>query len=391
MTPRDLALALLVSSFGVFILAAVIPRARHVFASIGFFVFMTGGLAFFSNWAPPQARVDPPPRLAQPRLAQLAQARAETFSTAELAYLGELVIFGEVGTLHGQGKGQCPLCHGFQPGGVSERAPNLSGITRRAAIRITEPRYVNPDTIQTESFTGSGRARTADEYIAESHICPNCYVAEGYGVKGSNDRESPMAADHVAPIGLNVDEMIAVHTWLFVHDGEDPPSPAQIRADHERFLPPGWEPAGNSSGSHRPSGVVTGTDTPERMIARLGCGACHVIPTTGYRFGALGPVLIAKTTAPARIASAAYRAQVKAGRAHAVTPKQYTIESLMQPSTFLVPGYADPGHPGVSSMPDYSSKLTYEAAEELTEFLLSIDETAAALDGIIVDQDGKRL
>jgi hypothetical protein len=53
-----------------------------------------------------------------------------------------------------------------------------------------------------------------------------------------------MAQDHLPPIGLNIDEMIAVHTWLYVHDGEVPPSPAQIRADHERFLPPGWKPYG---------------------------------------------------------------------------------------------------------------------------------------------------
>jgi hypothetical protein len=103
---------------------------------------------------------------------------------------------------------------------------------------------LNPDTVQTESFPGSGRARTTDEYIAESHICPSCYVAEGYGVKGSNDRESPMAPDHMPPIGLNIEEMIAVHTWLYVHDEETPPSPAQIRADHERFLPSGWAPHG---------------------------------------------------------------------------------------------------------------------------------------------------
>jgi len=388
MTPRDLALALLFSSLGLFIIAAFASGARRTLSNAGFFVLLTGGLAFFANWAPPQTRVDPPPRLAQ-----LGPVPAESYTTAELAYLGELIIFGEAGTLHGQGKGQCPLCHAFRPEDFPERAPNLSGITRRAAERITEPRYLNPDTIQMESFPGSGRARTADEYIAESHICTNCYVAAGFGVKGSNDRQSPMAQDHLPPIGLNIDEMIAVHTWLYVHDGEVPPSPAQIRADHQRFLPPGWKPARDSTDSltarQRPI-LAIGSDTPEHMIANLGCGACHVIPTTAYRFGAIGPVLIAKTTAPERLASSVYQARVKTGKAHATTPKEYVIESIMHPSAYILPAFDDRRHPGVSSMPDYSNKLTYEAAEKLADFLLSIDESAAGKDGLKIDIDGRK-
>ena len=388
MTPRDLAFVLLFSSLGLFVLASFAFGTRRILSSAGFFVLLTGGLAFFSNWAPPQARVDPPPMLAQIR-----QMPAEEFTTAELAYLGELIIFGEAGTLHGQGKGQCPLCHAFKPGDVSERAPNLSGITRRAAKRITEPRYLSPDTVQTESFKGSGRARTADEYISESHICPNCYVAEGYGVKGSNDRESPMAMDHMPPIGLNVDEMIAVHTWLYVHDGETPPSPAQIRADHQRFLLPGWHAVDGSAatlGSPLVPVVVTGTDTPVDMIDKLGCGNCHAIPTTKHRAGAVGPVLIAETTAPARLVSPEYQARVKTGKAHARTPKGYVIESMMHPSAYMVPGFVDTGKGSVRvlSMPDYSSKLTYEAADKLADFLLSLDESAAAREGITIDHDG---
>lgn len=388
MTPRDLAVVLLFSSLGLFVLASFAFGSRRILSSAGFFVLLTGGLAFFSNWAPPQARVDPPPLLAQVR-----QTPAEELTTAELAYLGELIIFGEAGTLHGQGKGQCPLCHGFKPDDVSERAPKLAGITRRAAERIREPRYLNPDTVQTESFKGSGRARTADEYIAESHICPSCYVAEGYGVKGSNDRESPMIRDHMPPISLNLDEMIAVHTFLYVRDGETPPSPAQIRADHQRFLPPGWKPAGDPTDSvtaRPPPIVATGSDTPEQMIAKMGCGACHAIPSTTYRFGAIGPVLIAKTTASERLASAEYRAKVRAGQAHATTPKEYVIEAIMHPSAYIPPAFVDVTNPDISVMPGYSGKLTFEAADKLADFLLSIDEGAAARDGIMVDHEGRK-
>jgi hypothetical protein len=41
--------------------------------------------------------------------------------------------------------------------------------------------------------------------------------------------------------------------------------------------------------------------------------------------------------------------------------------------------------------PDFSKKFTYEAVEKLAEFLLSIDESAAAKDGIKVDKDGKKV
>lgn len=387
MAPRDVSLALLVFAVTLFVIASYVSRARLILSSIAFFVLVTEGLAFFSNWAPPQARMEPPPHLTQ-----LRHRPAEDLTTAELAYLGELIIFGEAGTLHGQGKGQCPLCHAFRPTDVSERAPNLSGVTRRAAGRVTEARYLKPDTVQTESFPGSGRARTADEYIAESHICPNCYVAEGYGVKGTNDRESPMVQDHIPPISLTLDEMIAVHTFLFVRDGETPPSPAQIRADHQRFLPPGWKPGEpmDSIMARRVPIVATGRDTPEQMIAKMGCGGCHVIPATAYQFGTKGPVLIAETTAPERIVSAEYRAKVQAGKAHATTPKEYVIESLMHPSAYILSAFVDAKNPDISMMPSYAGKLTYEAADKLAEFLLSIDENAAALGGIMIDRDGRK-
>src|SRR5574341_1717160 len=385
MAPRDVSLALLLSAVTLFVLASYASRARLIFSSAGMVVFLTGSLAFFSNWAPPQVRGEVP--VSPPGFPRFGQKPIEAYTTKELADIGELIIFGRLGTLKGQGKGQCPLCHAFRPGEVAERAPNLSGIVRRAAQRITEPRYLNADTIQTESFRGSGRATTADEYIAESHICTNCYVAEGYGVKGSSDRESPMAADHLPPIGLNINEMIAVHTWLYVHDGETPPSPAQIRADHERFLPPGWQAADGSTvslGPRQAPVVVTGTDTPERMIAKLGCGNCHTIPTTHHRNGAGGPVLIAKTAAPARLASSEYQARVKAGKAHATTSKEYVIESIMHPSAYIHSASVNTKTADVSIMPGYSNRLTYEAADKLADFLLSLDEDAIVKQAITV-------
>src|SRR5947208_16378147 len=104
------------------------------------------------------------------------------------AELGEKLIFGSVGASKTQGaigKARCLLCHGFQKGFLSERAPNLYGITERAKERLKDPRYHmnrpnERDTVQKEAFPGSGTATTALEYIAESAVCPNCYVVQGF-------------------------------------------------------------------------------------------------------------------------------------------------------------------------------------------------------------------
>jgi hypothetical protein len=82
---------------------------------------------------------------------------------------------------------------------------------------------------------------------------------------------------------------------------------------------------------------------------------------------------------------------VKAGKAHATTPKEYIIESIMNPSAFIVPAFVNKGNPDVSMMPpDFAKKFTYEAVEKMADFLLSIDESAAAKDGIKVDKDGRK-
>jgi hypothetical protein len=65
-------------------------------------------------------------------------------SPQQLGDEGEKIIFGGIGQSATQGaigKGQCPLCHGFQQGFLSERAPNLFGIPDRAAERLKEPNY----------------------------------------------------------------------------------------------------------------------------------------------------------------------------------------------------------------------------------------------------------
>src|SRR5690606_20144402 len=119
--------------------------------------------------------------------------------------------------------------HGFQQGFLSERAPNLFGIPDRAEERLKEPNYHMDDpasrpSTQKEAFEGSGTATNKLEYIAESHACPSCYVVPGFGVKGSNDTESPMPAIHKPPISLSLGELAAVDTWMFLREGKETPA-----------------------------------------------------------------------------------------------------------------------------------------------------------------------
>jgi len=194
--PRFLPVSLVMFTVACFTMAMYFKGVRVLLQIGGFMFFVAAGLAGFGNWLP-QVKADPPP--VEEKTADVRQ-----MSVQERADLGEKIIFGAVGASGTQGaigKGQCPLCHGFQKGFLSERAPNLFGVPTRALERIKDPRYSQADpskrdTVQKEACPGCGTAKTAEEYIAESHVCPNCYVVAGFGVKGTNDKESPMPAIH---------------------------------------------------------------------------------------------------------------------------------------------------------------------------------------------------
>jgi cytochrome c2 len=364
-----------------------------ILVSIGFFMLMTGSFASYSNWLP-QTRGEVPPDTSDAPAADL-----EKMTVEKIADMGETIIFGKVGGFaeRGIGKGQCPLCHTFKAGDVGDRAPNLIGIGKRAAERIKEPAYLKPQTVQAESFSGSGRATTAQEYIAESHSCPNCYVVVGFGVKGTNDKESPMPTIHKPPIGLTIDELIAVDTWLFFREGETPPSVSEMRKAYEKFIPEKDRiktapvTAGVAPGGLDAAKIALPGDTPIQMITKMGCAACHKIPTIDFaKIGAIGPLLMEGANAARRIASPEYKAAIKAGTASAKTPKDYIIESIMNPSAFIVPGFPAPG--GKSLMPpDFSDKFTYAAVSKLADFLLTLTKDQAIkenLDRVPMEKEG---
>jgi hypothetical protein len=313
------------------------------------------------------------------------------------------MIFGPGGNEYRNvGKGQCPLCHTFKKGGLDVRAPNLYGIVKRAGERIKEPRYLHPDTVVQESYPRSGRATTAEEYLAESKVCPSCYVVKGYGVKGSNDRESPDPSFNKPPINLTIDEMVAIDTWLYKQEGEIPPPIGVMRAAYEKFIPEG-ERSNNKreateGGVSRPRGlgllrgdeILSGNENPKNLIMNLGCLACHKIPTTTARFGTVGPLLVEGSNAIKWINSPEYLSRLKEGKAHATNPKEYIIESIVDPNAFIVPGFSQKDKPGVSIMPkDYANKMSYDAVSKLADFLLSLDETTAQKDGMLSEVPSK--
>lgn len=370
------------------LLGYFIPRAKVLMQSIGMYFIMTALFAGYSN-ALPQVRGE------VPQETKIDPSDILNMPKDKLVEMGETIIFGGVGGMDARrtdGKGQCPLCHTFKKGDIGDRAPNLLGIGTRAAQRIKDPRYLKPDTVQTESFPSSGRATTAEEYIAESHACPSCFVVEGFGIKGTNDRESPMPRIHKPPISLSIPELIAVDTFLWARlSPEEPtPSPAEIKAAYEKFIPPAERlqgaPTAVTVSAPAPAGppIALVTDTPQQIVQKMTCFICHQIPGVPLaKTGMIGPLLIEKTNAPKRLASPEYQAMVKAGKAHARTPKEYVMESIVCPDCFIVHNFVQKATPEKSDMlQDFATKFTFGALEKMADYLMQQDCDAARKDGL---------
>ena len=169
----------------------------------GFMFFVAAFLSGYGNWLPQVEGGFPPKE---------EKLDFSSMSAQQLADEGEKIIFGGIGKNKEQGaigKGQCPLCHAFHAGMLGERAPNLigpSGASREGAVRrskISKGKPAKREFAEKGSIPlARGTAENGQEYIAESHACPSCYVVSGYGVKGTNDKESPMPAIHKPPISL---------------------------------------------------------------------------------------------------------------------------------------------------------------------------------------------
>lgn len=332
----------------------------------GMMFFVAAFLSGYGNWLPQVEGGFPPP---------VVVLDFASMSPQQLADEGEKIIFGGVGQSKTQGaigKGQCPLCHGFNQGFLSERAPNLWGLPGRLEERLADPRYhkgkpADRDTVEKESFPGSGTAETGQEYIAESHACPNCYVVAGFGVKGTNDKESPMPKIHKPPISLSLGELAAVDTWMYVREGKEAPSYDEIVKSYEKFIPEADRPQEKKPGAEDAKAgggglLADGTEPVDQILAKAQCIVCHTIPGIPGATGAVGPKLVEGTNAPMRIKSADYKGTAKSTR-------EYIMESVVNPSAYVVKPFPDGVMPKI-----FGQKLSAGALNKIIDYLSQVQE-----------------
>jgi cytochrome c2 len=366
---RLLPVSLALITLGSFLMALYFVRLNALFKIGGFMFLVAAALAGFGNWLPqveggfapgPEGPPDPSILTAQ-----------------ELADEGEKIIFGGIGLSRMQGaigKGQCPLCHGFNEGYLSERAPNLFGVIARAKQRLEDPRYhkgkpLDRDTVQKEAVPGSGTAETVQEYIAESHVCPSCYVVSGYGQKGTNDRESPMARVNKPPISLTVAELAMVDTWFYVREGKEPPAYSEIVKAYEKFISEAERKAADQITddltAHKAIPVISGRDSVDQIFSQAKCVLCHTIPGISGAVGIIGPKLVEKTNAPLRLKDPAYHGQAK-------TVRDYVMESVISPGTYVAKPFQD------NVMPrDFGERLSAGALNKIVDYLSRLEEGKA--------------
>ena len=320
-----------------FMLASYFDKPRKLFQAIGLMTLVLATLSAYGNWLPQVEGGFPPP--------QEVKLDVYSMTPQQLADEGEKIIFGGIGKSKEQGaigKGQCPLCHAAQEGIIGERAPNLRGVIDRAQERLKDPRYHlgkpnERDTIQHEAFPGSGTATNTLEYLAESDVCHSCYVVAGYGMRGTHDTDSGAPSSLYAPISLSINDVVAITTWLYVNDGKKPPSPGEIENAYRKFVDPTkWkilvETRNIPRFEDRPIAEVlaTGHEAVSDMFRLAQCTACHTIPGIFRATGKIGPPLGLKTKAATRLKDPSYQGK-------ATTPREYIIESILDPSAYVVP------------------------------------------------------
>jgi cytochrome c2 len=358
---RMLPVSLVIITATCFMMGIYFPSQAALLKIGGFMFLVAAGLSGYGNWLPQVEGGFPPAEV---------KLDFSSMSAQQLADEGEKIIFGGIGKNKEQGavgKGQCPLCHAFHTGMLGERAPNLQGLPGRAGKeRLEDPKYSKGkpearDFAQKEAFPGSGTAENGQEYIAESHSCPSCYVVAGYGVKGTNDKESPMPAIHKPPISLSLAELAAVDTWLYLREGVDAPTFEEIVKSYEKFIPEADRPKQQED---KPAGgsdlMADGTEPVDQIFQKAQCVACHTIPGIPGAKGTIGPVLEEGTNALLRMKDKDYKGSAK-------TVPDYIMESIVSPSTYVVKPFPDNTMPKI-----FGQKLSAGAIKKIVDYLSQV-------------------
>ena len=347
----------------------------------GFFFWCTVSLllAGYTNWLP-QQRSDPPPKEA---------AVVGDLTMEEFAEMGRVIIFGakQVAGQKSIGKGQCPLCHTFDPGDNMGRCPNLFGVEERSHKRVKEDRYASSPMAIGELEPASGIVKgvpndipeeyrrqhgpdelTGEDYLRESLMCPTCYVVTGFGKDG--DTKSPMPVIVKPPISLSRVEVNAVVAYLQSKD-----TPGEFAAV---TVPLPQDDAGNTGGAiaeapaedeDRPV-FVTGNEDIQAMINTLGCPLCHTIPGVEGAMGELGPKLHEKINAPNRIKDPNYKGK-------ATNTKEYVRESILNPGAYVVFNEeAGESFPDGLMPTTFGEMLSVQALDKLVDFISQTEPPA---------------
>ena len=358
---RMLPVSLVIITATCFMMGIYFPSQAALLRIGGFMFLVAAGLSGYGNWLPQVEGGFPPAEVKLDFASMSAQALADE---------GEKIIFGGIGKNKEQGavgKGQCPLCHAFHAGMLGERAPNLQGLPGRAGKeRLEDPKYSmgKPAArmyVDKEAFPGSGTAENGQEYIAESHACPSCYVVEGYGVKGTNDKESPMPAIHKPPISLSLPEMAAVDTWLYLREGVDAPTYEEIIKSYEKFIPEADRPKQQEEAAGAATALMAdGTETVDVIFQKATCVACHTIPGIPGAKGTIGPALEEGTNALLRMKDKDYKGSAK-------TVSDYIMESIVDPSAYVVKPFPDNTMPKI-----FGQKLSAGAIKKIVDYLSQV-------------------
>ncbi len=223
------------------------------------------------------------------------------------------------------GKGTCTLCHNDLG-----RAPDMLAmdLAEELLTRIADPDYRG-------AAKGLDEAEAIEVYLRESMIDPSIYVVPGFGKKGTQDRESPMPRVDAPPISLTPAEIDALIAFL------------QDRAGVEITVP---LPSAEAAVATEPvAGEEEGpATTPEEVIDRYGCAACHDLAGSGAD---LGPPL----------AGIGERMDREALR-----------RAILDPNAEIPPGYEPDLMPT-----DFGEQMRASELELLLDYLLGLDAEEA--------------
>ena len=349
----------------------------------GFFFWTTVSLllAGYTNWLP-QQRSDPPPKEA---------ALVGDVTMEEFAEMGRVIVFGakQVAGQKSIGKGQCPLCHTFDPGDNSGRCPNLFGVENRSHDRVKEDRYATSPIAIGETDPASGIVKgkydeipeeyrrqngpdefTGEDYIRESVMCPTCYVVEKFGNDG--DTKSPMPIISKPPISLSRIEVNAVIAYLQSKDTPGEFATVTVPLPQDDAGNTGVAVAEATDEDEDKPVFVTGTEDIQAMINTLGCPLCHTIPGVEGAMGMLGPELHEKINAPKRIKDPNYKGK-------ATNTKEYVRESILNPGAYVVFNEAEGELFPDGLMPtDFSQMLSVHAIDKLVDFISQTEPPAGS-------------